>query len=148
MTISNSLERLRNLNVTIRAQLEQAEAHIPDINIAIQQLSGIQLLPETALLGHIIFERHYCPINGPHDSSQVLQAALLIPQGIGVIMWDLEEYIAFRNNPDAHQGDLFLRFVGFDDLGFAIKALLLPQAESLLDRVIQMATPPQSDEDA
>ena len=148
MSITDSLVKLQRLNVSIRAQLEQAEARIPAINVAIEQLSGIQLLPETALLGHVIFERHYCPIVGPTDTSQVLQAALLIPQGLGIVMWTLDEYITFRNAPNNHQGDITVRFVGFDDLEFAIKGLLMPHTQSLLDRVIQMATPPRQEHDA
>lgn len=130
------LEKLRMLNLVLRLRLEQAEARIPGINDLIQQLFTIELVPETALLGLVIFERHYSARTGPQDSSQILQSALLIPGGLGVIFWDSEEYLAFRNHPPENLQELFLKFVPFDRCGSAVKALLLPQVEPLMERLL------------
>lgn len=130
------LERLRMLNLVLRLRLEQAEARIPGINDLIQQLFAIELLPETALLGLVIFERHYSAQTGPQDSSQVLQAAILIPGGLGVVCWDSEDYLAFRNHLPENLQELFLKFVPFDRCGSAVKALLLPQVEPLMERLM------------
>lgn len=127
------LERLRQLNLSLRLQLDQAEARIPAINDLIEQLGAIDLLCEAALLGLVIYERHYDLSKGPRDSGQVLQSALMIPGGIGVLLWDTDEYLAFRSDPDPNEASLFLKFVPFDDCEGAVKALLLPQIEPLME---------------
>jgi len=127
------VERLRQLNLTLRVQLDQAEARIPGINDLIQQLGAIDLLNDAALLGLVIYERHYDLSRGPHDSGQVLQSVLMIPGGIGVLLWDTEEYLAFRSTPEPDPTTLKLKFVPFDDCEGAVKALLLPQVQPLME---------------
>jgi hypothetical protein len=129
----NYVDQLRQLNLSLRVQLEQAEARIPGINDLLQQLATIDLVTETALLGLVIFEGHYSVLTGPHDSGPLLQAALLIPGGLGVIHWDSEEYATFRKAPPQNETELFIKFVPFESCPSAIKALLLPQVEPLLE---------------
>jgi len=127
------IQQLRQLNLSLRIQLEQAEARIPDINELIEQLAAIELISETALLGLVIYEKHYSALSGPHDSSQVIQSALMIPGGIGVVCWDTEEYLAFRDNPPEDLSELYIKYVPFDSCASAVKALLLPQVEPLME---------------
>lgn len=129
--------RLRQLNLSLRLQLDQAEARIPPINDLIEQLGAIDLLSEAALLGLVIYERHYDLSHGPRDSGQLLQSALMIPGGIGVLLWDTDEYLAFRSNPDPNEAALFLKFVPFNDCEGAVKALLLPQIEPLMELLMK-----------
>jgi len=135
--IRNYVEQLQYLNLLLRLHLEEAEVRIPEINDLIRQLFTIEFVPETALLGLVIYERHYSALTGPHDSSQVLQSALLIPGGLGVILWDSEDYLRFRNAPPVDQGELFLKFVPFDQCVSAVKALLLPQVQPLMELLLK-----------
>ncbi|MDB5345002.1 MAG: hypothetical protein JWP89_3379 [Schlesneria sp.] len=130
------INELRQLNLSLRAQLEQAEARVPVINALVAQLAEIELVTEVAILGLVIYQGHYSALTGPHDSGPVLQSALLIPGGIGVIYWDSEEYAALRKNPHRNEWDLFLRFSHFDDCPSAVKALLLPQVQSLMEQLL------------
>lgn len=132
----NHIDRLRQLNLSLRVQLEQAEARVPGINDLINQLATIELVTETALLGLVIYEGHYSILTGPHDSGQIVQAALMIPGGFGVIYWDSEEFESFRNSPLENEAELFCRFVPFDICPSAIKALLLPQVQPLLELLL------------
>jgi len=139
--IRNYIQQLQHLNLLLRLHLEEAEVRIPEINDLIRQLLTIELVPETALLGLVIYERHYSALTGPQDSSQVLQSALLIPGGLGVILWDCEDYLRFRNSPPVDQGELFLKFVPFEQCGSAVKALLLPQIEPLMELLFKRFPP-------
>ena len=113
---------------------------IPRINEAIARLAELDLIPETALIGHIVHERHYAPETGNTDS-QVLQAALLVPRGIGLVFWSTDEYMAFRDSGNDLGGDRLVPFLPWDELDSPIRALLFPHLESLLNRLIAMATP-------
>ncbi len=133
----NYVDQLRILNLSLRAQLEQAEARIPGINDLIKQLAAIELITESALLGPIIYERQYGVIEGSRDSGQLLQAALLVPSGFGTICWDSEDYVTFRKHPPQNESQIILNFVPFDSCPSAVQALLLPQVEPLLERLFR-----------
>lgn len=68
----------------------------------------------------------------------LLQAALLVPEGFGLVAWDRDEFLSFREQGPGVR-DARLRFVPFDELDSALKVLLLPQIEPLLARLILTA---------
>lgn len=109
--LSAFLAQLQTLNLQLRSQLEFAEHLIPQLNQQILQLGKIQLLDHAAILGDIIYDRCYSDeVDGP--DSLVLQAALLIPGGIGAIAWDREEYLShLRYRPFERLSQQFL-FLG------------------------------------
>ncbi len=135
--IRTIVEQLRQLTLSLSAQLDQAEARIPDINTVVTQLGGLGLLTETVILGIVIYEGHYGIRGGPHDSGLVIQAGLMLPGGFGVICWDSEEYLAFRNSPPQSDAHLLLRFIPFEACVPAIRALLLPQVHPLLAMLLK-----------
>ena len=134
------LEELNLLALSLHAQLDQAEARVSSINVLINQLAGLDGATETAILGLVIYEGHYSVFTGPHESGPVLQSALLIPGGIGVVYWASEEYAAIRKNPPKHEKDLLLRFFPFDNCPSAIKSLLLPQVQPLMEQLFSRFT--------
>jgi hypothetical protein len=85
--------------------------------------------------------RDYAPSAGITDSGIVLQAALSIPDGLGIVAWDTNVYARARLTPDGLHGEGHHRFMVYASLDPAIRALLLPHAESLLTRLIQLASP-------
>ena len=111
-TLNEQIEALRHLTLSVRRQLESAEAYVTGINEVVRQLVEIELIEPTILLGDIVHEARYNPRLGREDSTRVIQAALAIGDGgIGVIVWDSERYWEFlkRNGPPNCEVDLTAR---------------------------------------
>lgn len=143
LNLNERLKQLQQFNTELRQQLEAAEACIPPINDAIEQLARVGLVHDQAFLGPIVYERGYSDRTGPHTSGQVLQSALLVPGGLGIVLWDSEEYLAFVNSPAPPGSDLFPRFVRFEDCPLGVKALLMLHVRDLFERLYRMVMPPQ-----
>lgn len=139
--MNSPLERLSQLNLILRHQLEQAELRIPRINEQLAQFAAINLLPETILVGEILQSRAYNASGGPHDSGQVIQAGLHLPGGLGIIRWDSEELLVYYRSPQ-DESEAISRFVQFDECSSAEKALLLYEAHSLLERLYTLVVLP------
>jgi len=86
------------------------------------------------------------PIPSESDGSLLLQAALLVPEGFGIIAWDREEYLAARNSSPRNR-EARLRFVPFNELGSALKTLLLPQIDPLLAELLRTIRPTSENAD-
>jgi hypothetical protein len=120
-----------------------AEARVPEINRLLEQLVAVQIINETALLGDVVISRLYSALYAPADSGQVLVAALLLPGGFGVVLYDSEELAQLEQSPcDGHK-ITSLNFQPFDACEPAIRALLLPHLEPLLDRLCAMIRLPR-----
>ena len=141
MKISDILNQLRSHLLQMRSQLDQADAHVSDINLVVKSIGDLKLVTERTLLGHVVHMREYSPRAHQADSGLVLQAALDIPQGLGIAAWDSEEYAELRTSPEGLGPHASLKFVPFNELEPAVRALLLPHVESLLIRLIQLADP-------
>jgi hypothetical protein len=87
---------LKWLNFWIRHSCDQAEAKMAEVNRLLQQLAETGWVQETVILGAVIHQRYYAPLSGGHDSSQVVQAALCLPGGLGVVLWDSEDYTSLK----------------------------------------------------
>jgi hypothetical protein len=93
-SISTQLEGLQQLNTRLRQQLEQAELVIPALNDQVERLAGIGLACGVALFGDIVIDR--ANTDGS-DGSVLSQVVLLVPGGIGLVLWDREEFLARRD---------------------------------------------------
>lgn len=141
------VDQLCHHTLSLRAQLDQVEARVPDINNAIGELAKMLVLKETAVLGLVIYEGHYSDHPGSAKSTNVVQAALMIPKGFGVIWWEAKEYLAYRKSPPTSESDCQFRFVPFLECPSAIRTLLLPQVHPLLVMLLSQmraARPPQN----
>ena len=125
----------------MRSQLDQADAHVSNINQIVKSIGDLKLVTERTLLGHVVHMQEYSPRSQMTDSGFVLQAALDIPKGLGIAAWDSETYAELRTSPEGLDPHASLKFVPFNELEPAIRALLLPHVESLLIRLIQLADP-------
>jgi hypothetical protein len=134
--LSDKIAALAQLNVNFRQQLEQSELHVPRINEQIAALAALGGHDQLAIEGDVVLQRPYLPQFGPSDSGQIYQAVLLVPEGIGVVIFDLEDYLYRRDNPQAEEFCLSARFQGFDLCSSFLKAALLPQVESLVSRLL------------
>ena len=100
MTINKLVEQLQDLIVRLRSQLEQSEAHIPTVNSAIQRLAELDLVTPQTLLGNVVHTQCYPADSGITDAGLVLQVALKIPEGLGIVTWDSEQYMTLRQSPE------------------------------------------------
>ena len=128
------LTRLQTLNLQLRSQLEFAEHFIPQLNRQIAQLGAIRLLDRIAILGDILYDRCYLNDTSSGDGL-VLQAALLVPGGIGAIAWDREEYLAHLRHGPAEPHTVETQFMEFKELASVQKAVLLQALPRLLNEL-------------
>ena len=141
MPINQAIEQLQQLLLRVRSQLDQADAHISVVNEVIASIASLQLVSDRTFLGHVVHSKDYAPRFQPADSGIVLQAALNIPQGLGIAAWDSDTFAELRQASDGLEWNRGSTFVPYHELEPAIRALLLPQVESLLLRLIQLAAP-------
>lgn len=92
------LELLRLRVLRLSHQSEIAEARVPRWNQLVQEIWRAGLMSQTAILGRVIETRPYAPAEGGHSSGQVFQAALLIPGGVGVLLWNTARLRVSRQN--------------------------------------------------
>ncbi len=128
------LSQLQTLNLQLRSQLEFAELLVPQFNQQIAQLGAIRLLNRIAILGEILFDRCYLDEELSGDGL-VLQAALLVPGGIGAIAWDREEYLAHLRRRTADPHIVETQFMSFSELASGQKAILLRALPRLLNEL-------------
>lgn len=141
MSINQLIQQLQELSIRLRSQLDQSEAHIVSLNHVVGSIADLNLVTEQVLLGHVVHMRDYTPSAGITDSGIVLQAALSIPGGLGIVTWDTDVYARARLSPDGLHGEGHHRFMEYASLDPAIRALLLPHVESLLTRLTRLASP-------
>jgi hypothetical protein len=64
-----------------------------ELNPSFAELGKTACANRTVILGSVIYHRDYAPPRGVWDVSELVQAALLVPQGVGVVVWDCGEYL-------------------------------------------------------
>ena len=141
-TLRCPLSQHSSLAVLAVKTRELAEATIPILNDQIDQLARTQLLVNEAVLGDIVYSRGYSN-SVASDGGMLFQAAVLVPGGVGLIQWDREEYLAAESSHTLGVEEARTRFHRFDELEPAFKALLLPQIEFLIGRLLTLAFPKQ-----
>lgn len=136
--IDDVARELSSLNLQIKHAMEQAEAKVERVSHLVRELGTTGLVGREVLLGRY-YDRPYDPDYGPNDTGQVVQAALLIPEGLGVCLWDTEEFSALQSSAEGLEPSARLRFRGFDDCSPAEKRFLLPFIEEMLEDLTDLA---------
>jgi hypothetical protein len=138
--LNSQLDALQQFNLSMRRQLELAEAEIPILNDQIAQFARTGLLFDKALVGNILYSRAY---SNPEAGSggMLMQAALLVPGGFGLFEWDTDEYVAIEQSRTLSAIEARIHFRPFEELEPAFKALLLSQVEHLLGQLLTIAFP-------
>jgi hypothetical protein len=131
------VDRLRWLAYWGRHASDQADTKVSQVNALIRQLGEDGWVHPVAFLGAVIHERYYAPRPGGSESGQLVQAALLVPQGLGVVLWDSEASAELRRLPEGPEAEASTLFRPFADCEPALRALLLPHIEPLLERLYQ-----------
>lgn len=125
MSFHEDQERLNRIDLLLRQRLDLAELYVPKFNDLIRRLATLGVWNDVVLLGDIIVQRPYSPGMGPIDSGQLLQAALLVPGGIGAAVWDTEEWLELRQTQFGLEREARLHFRSFDSLALGEKSPLI-----------------------
>ena len=136
--IDDVLELLRLRVLRFRHQLEIAEARVPRWNQLVQQFWQAGLIPQAAILGRVIETRPYAPVEGGHSSGQVVQAAMLIPGGLGVLLWDTEDFVLQSKIPDGLESHAWAHHVPFDRCVPSDQVSLAEQLPMMIGRFVRM----------
>ena len=134
-TFEKIVQRLQQLEAWRRHAADQAAGKVAQANQVIEQIAGNGLVHDAVFLGNVIYRRTYPPRVGGWDSHQLLQAALCIPGGIGVVFWDSMQYDELFVVENGLEADARSHFVPFDRVESALQAFLLPEIEPLLRRL-------------
>ncbi len=136
--IDDVLELLRLRVLRFRHQLEIAEARVPRWNQLVHEFWRAGLMPQMAILGRVIETRPYAPIEGGHSSGQVVQASLLIPGGVGVLLWDTEDFVLQSKISDGLESHAWAHHVPFDRCAPADQVALAEQFPMLIGRFVRL----------
>lgn len=135
--IDELLELLRLRVLRLRHQREIAEARVPRWNQLVQELWRAGLMPQTAIIGRVIETRPYAPIVGGHSSGQVVQASLLIPCGVGVLLRDTEDFPLQSKIPDGLESHAWAHHVPFDRCEPAHQVALADELPRLIGQFVR-----------
>lgn len=123
------LEDLKSKLLQHRKAIEHAEAKCDEINPTIQELG--RLMPSELFLGRAV-SRPYDLEAHCQDSGLRIQAALKIPDGLGVCRLDTEHYAAIHEMDI--ENELARHFVPFDRCEPFEKAFLSSEIDALFQR--------------
>jgi hypothetical protein len=133
--MSDLSDRLRAWDLGVRRLAEQAEARVADATNLIRELHAAGRVRPAVLLGPVMDVRPYDPGYGPEDSGQVIQAVLLVPEGLGVVFWDTEDLHAIPPGPDREREACRL-FTPVANLRPLMRVQVLPFAVDLVARLL------------
>jgi hypothetical protein len=136
--IDDIAEQLGTLNLQIKHDMEQAEAKVERVNGLVRELGTTGLLSRRVILGPD-YTHPWDPGCGPQDSAQVVQAALLVPEGFGVCLWSTDEFLEFEQSPGGLEQHARKKFEPFEKCCSADKKFLLPFVEEMLEDLTDVA---------
>ena len=116
------IEDMKKLLAEGAHQLEHAEADAERINDLVKRIGALEIVPGAIFLGKNK-KRPYEDL-GRSDSSQIMQAVLLIPAGLGVCYFDMEEYGELQCDRNGLEREANRRFIPFMECGPAERAFL------------------------
>lgn len=85
-------DRLRDWDLSVQRLAEQADARLAEANQLVRDLHAAGQVKPWVLIGPVMSVQPYDPGFGPDETGQVTQALLVIPDGLGVMFVDTEEY--------------------------------------------------------
>ncbi len=133
--LPTQVNSLQTLNLSVRRKLKAVELCIPEVNEQVQALSLLGVCLPFAIEGTVILATPFLP--GSSDSAQIFQAVLVMPEGLGVAVFDMEGWVRRqRDSRDEESESLVGRFRPFAECSSFAKAALLPQVDSLVERFL------------
>lgn len=131
--LNSRIDRLQQLNARLRYRLEVAETYIPPLNELIERLASLSLMNGLLVLGEVVCLRAYNAEADHDESALVYQAAAAVPEGIGIIVWDEEEYLEAESTNANMAQRARSKLLGYAFCSPGLKALLIDQTPFLLE---------------
>jgi hypothetical protein len=139
-TVLNQFERLRTLLVEARRAIEQAETRVGQFNELVRGLSQQGEVPRGFFLGRTIASP-WDAETGRCNAGHVVQAVLLVPEGLGVSRFDAEVFDACTSSSGGLEDEVRLTFVPFAECSPAEKAFFYSEMEVLCERFLALHCP-------
>lgn len=130
------IEELRRLTQWVRHVSDQADAKIGAVNELIRDLGAMGWQSGAVVLGAVIHEREYQPAPGGHSSAQFVQAAVFVPEGFGVVLWDSDDFTIRREMPGEPEAAAARGFVPYRSCEPLLRGLLLAQVGPLVAKLL------------
>ena len=137
-TILNHFERLRTLLTEARQAIEQAEARVEEFNELLRGLSQRGEVPRGVFLGKTTASPWEAEA-GQGNAGYVLQAVLLVPEGLGVSRFGAEVFDACTGASGGLEDEVRQTFVPFAACSPAEKAFFYSEMEGLCERFLARA---------
>jgi hypothetical protein len=130
-------EKFERWNLFLHHAAEQAEGAFERISRFTQTLVATGLLPEMIVFGATFDDRGYHPSANRDDSGLFSQAVLHAPKGIGIVIWDTEQYYALQHQPNGLQEMAMIKFVPYTECDVATKAIPALQIGDLMEKLLK-----------
>jgi hypothetical protein len=101
------------LATTVRSNPDQAEALIPVVNRQLAELAAMGV-EDLQVEGPAIYSRPQGLSIGKTNDHSVYEAVVVMPGGVGTVLWNSTEFDDSMNRPYGEPFDLAPRFVEFD----------------------------------
>jgi hypothetical protein len=137
-SLPSHLKHLRALLLDARQAVEQAEARVGQFNELVLGLAQEGQVPRGVFLGRTIASP-WGHEAGLGDAGQVVQAVLLVPEGLGVSRFGAEAYDAYAQGSGGLEQEVRLTFVPFAQCQPGEKALFYSEIGFLLDQFLASA---------
>lgn len=135
----NQFDQLRTLLAEARRAIEQAEERVGQINELVRELSQQGEVPRGFFLGKTIASPWDAEAQRCH-AGHVIQAVLLVPEGLGVSRLDAEVSDAYTEASGGLEDEVRQTFVPFAACSPAEKAFFYSEMEVLCERLLACAT--------
>jgi len=137
--VLNHFERLRTLLLEARQAIEQAEARVGQFNELVRGLSRRGEVPRGLFLGKTIASPWDAEAGRCNATGHVLQAVLLLPEGLGVSRFDAEVSDAYTESSGGLEDEVRLTFVPFAACSPTEKSFFYCEMEVLCERFLACA---------
>jgi hypothetical protein len=131
--LPSHLERLQALLLEARQAIEQAGSCVAQFNELVRRLAQEGQVPRGVFLGSTTASPW-----GP-GAGQVVQAVLLVPEGLGISRFAAEAYDAHTEGSGGLEQEVRLTFVPFAECQPGEKALFYSEMGVLFDRFLVSA---------
>jgi hypothetical protein len=136
INLSGRADELASLTDLIRASLPLADSTIPAINRQITELAEMGI-DNIEIEGPLIFSRAAGTSLGCDDRRVLFAAALVTPDGVGIVSWDADEYEIRYGDSNCEPPHLRPRFTPYDRCPPIIRAMLPAHAPRLIVQLLQ-----------
>lgn len=117
---------------------DMAKLRAADLGEWISTISKSGLIDGQVCLGNKVLSLSYQPIEGGSDSGPCFQAALCIPEGMGAIRMDTQDWQAFQSKPEGLEANARAHFVPLLECRPVIQQWLLTQIDVLIEKLIAL----------